>query len=116
MTLTEIAHAEYDAKLSILNTNGEVSAERKNETSEQDRDEAGITSGSSSESDNSGDELCDESEECILSTPWRIFFDKSQHHNQGMIHGESAALNVNASEFVPSFKLNVDAKEFIPFV
>ena len=57
-----------------------------------------------------------------MSTPWKIFFEHSRGgHDQVMDNdikqkpSEPRPLNVNASEFVPTFKFNVDAKEFVPF-
>ena len=123
MTLVETARAEYDARVSAQNTDDhrhrhdDVATETK-DLPKCDQVEADIPSGSSSESSDSEGENDVAEQELIMSTPWKIFFEHPADDPVEVVkQSESAPLNVNASEFVPSFKkLNVDAKEFIPFL
>ena len=117
MTLVETARAEYDAKVSAVNgddqSRGEVILDTNNSAKSIAVETDVILSGSSESSDSEVEN--DVTGEHIMSTPWRIFFEpSSRDHMQVIKPSESAPLNVNASEFVPSFKFNVDAKEFVP--
>ena len=114
MTLVETARDEYDAKVATM----DAGSEPHGDIVEDDSDliEAGVPSGSSCESSDS--EVEDDvirQQQVIMSTPWRIFFEQSKNDkDESMKTNDSTPLNVNATEFTPTFKFNVDAKEFVP--
>ena len=117
MTLVETARDEYDAKVATMDAGSEPHGDIGT-TVEDDSDliEAGVPSGSSCESSDS--EVEDDAirqQQVIMSTPWRIFFEQSKNDkDESMKTNDSTPLNVNATEFTPTFKFNVDAKEFVP--
>ena len=122
MTLVETARAEYDAKAAAMDGGnkpcGDSGVAVEEESPREDLVEAGpdVVSGSSSESTDSEVE-CDLSsqQQIIMSTPWRIFFEQSKRaKDESVSPSDSTPLNINATEFTPTFKFNVDAKEFVP--
>ena len=117
MALVETARTEYDAKVSALNGDDEPHGELVPVTVDSPKCiqvETDLPSGSSESSDSEVENDAT-GQEHIMSTPWKIFFEPSStDHIQVIKPSESAPLNVNATEFVPSFKFNVDAKEFVP--
>ena len=116
--MVETARVEYEAKLSTVDSEEKTNNDLKtnaNDLSQCDLVEADISIESNSESDDSDIEQdISGQQHGIMSSPWKIFFEPSSNHNQVIHPSESPQLNVNASEFVPSFKFNVDAKEFVP--
>lgn len=117
MTLVETARAEYDVKVSAVNGDDQPHGELVPVTMDSPKSiqvEAELPSGSSESSDSEVENDVTRQEH-IMSTPWKIFFEPSStDHIQVVKPSEPAPLNVNATEFVPSFKFNVDAKEFVP--
>ena len=119
MTLVETSRAEYESKLSAVSISSHpydgLLLDSK-DLPEDGQVKSDLPSGSSCESSDS--EAEDHRTGDIMSTPWSIFFEHSNSvSDQVERPSQSAPLNVNASEFIPSFtKLNVDAKEFVPLV
>ena len=117
-TLVDTARAEYDAKLAVMDTDSIVEPHSENMVVQEDSPkcdlvEADVPGGSSSESSDS--EVEDDATNHIMSSPWKIFFEQSKKDNDTSVEpSDSTPLNVNATEFTPSFKFNVDAKEFVP--
>lgn len=120
MTLVETARAEYDAKVSAMNGDDQSHGELVQVTMDSPKCiqvESDLPSGSSESSDSEVENDVT-GQDHIMSTPWKIFFEPSStDHIQFVKPSESAPLNANATEFVPSFtkfKFNVDAEEFVP--
>lgn len=116
MTLVETARAEYDVKIATMDALNEPHGDGITVEEDSDLAEAGVPSGSSCESNDS--EVEDDAtgqQQTIMSTPWRIFFEQSKtEKDESMKPNDLTPLNVNATEFTPTFKFNVDAKEFVP--
>ena len=118
MTLVETARAEYDAKLAAMDADNKPQGEDipvQEDSPKCDLVEADVPSGSSCESSDSEVEDDVTRQQHIMSSPWKIFFEQSKKDsNLSVEPSDSTPLNVNATEFTPSFKFNVDAKEFVP--
>ena len=118
MELVETARAEYDAKVSAMDAGSEPRDDGgitvEEDSPGRDVVEPGVVSGSSCESSDSEVE-CDltNQQQIIMSTPWRIFFEQSKKDKNESAN-DLTPLNINATEFTPTFKFNVDAKEFVP--
>ena len=121
MSLVETATTEYDVRVAALEAGLKLT---QSLTVEEDPspscrcDPLEVLSGSScGESTDSDVEDNDAArDQHILSSPWKIFFEQSTEKDkeEQVKTSESKPLNVNASEFTPSFKLNVEAEEFVP--
>lgn len=119
MTLVETARAEYDAKVATMDANephGDSGIAVEEDSPRcGDLVEAGIPSGSSCESSDSEVDVVTSQQQIIMSTPWRIFFEQSKKDKDETVKpSDPTPLNINATEFTPTFKFNVDAKEFVP--
>lgn len=122
MALVETARTEYEAKISTMavdNSPYSRDTTLRDDELKCDSVELDVHSESSCESNDSEvDDDATVQQQNLLSSPWKIFFEHSARgHNQLEKPNEPSQLNINASEFIPSFhKLNVDAKEFVPIL
>ena len=121
MTLVETARTEYDARVATVDAGNEPHDDIGITVEEDsprcgDLVEAGVPSGSSSESsDSEVDDDLTSQQQIMMSSPWRIFFEQSKKDKDETVKpSDSTPLNINATEFTPTFKFNVDAKEFVP--
>ena len=114
MTLVETARVEYETKLSAVDTSSHpddgLLLDSKN-LPEHGQVKTDLPSGSSCESSDS--EVEGHRAGDILSTPWSIFFEHANSVSDQVERPSqsAAALNVNASEFIPTV-----TKEFVPLV